>query len=344
MPLVSGGRLVIASRDDAHDPNLLMELMRKFPCNVMQATPTTWRALIEAGWSGSRGLKILCGGESLPGDLAQQLLARCGELWNVYGPTETTIWSTVHRLRAADETSIPIGRPIANTQVFVLDANKNLLPQGALGELYIGGAGLARGYLRRPELTQWRFVPSPFEPHQRLYRTGDMARWLRDGTLECLGRADDTQVKIRGFRIELGEVEAVLARHETVKQCVAVTHEGERNDKTLVVYLEPYAGVAPTVSDLRAYLKKDLPDYMIPSTFVVLDKLPLTPNGKVDRKALPHPEERHADIAEEFAAPRDPLEQALTQIWSKVLRVRPVELCDNFFELGGHSLLAMRIS
>jgi amino acid adenylation domain-containing protein len=339
LPLVSGGRLVIANHEDAYDPARLMELMRGCHCTVVQATPATWQALVKFGWNGSSDLKILCGGESLPPDLAEKLRARSGELWNMYGPTETTIWSTLHKVTSVDGT-IPIGRPIANTQVFVLDPDRRLVPQGAVGELYIGGSGLARGYLRRPELTKDRFVPSPFAPNERLYRTGDMARWLADGTLACLGRID-TQVKIRGFRVELGEVETLLGRHEGIRQCVVVAREDEPEDRRLVAYFEPASESVPAVSDLRAHLRIDLPDYMIPSAFVALETLPLTPNGKIDRTALPRPDEGRMEIESGFVAPRDSLELALAGIWSKVLKVPGVGIRDNFFELGGHSLSAV---
>ena len=341
LPLVSGAKLVIASREEAQDPVRLIERMRDVDCTMMQATPATWRALVDAGWKGSATLKILCGGESFAPDLAQELLSRCAELWNMYGPTETTIWSTIHRVLSANG-PIPIGLAIANTQLYVLDAHRNLMPRGAIGELYIGGDGLARGYFCRPELTGERFVPSPFAPRERLYRTGDLARWLPYGTLECLGRID-TQVKIRGYRIELGEVESVLGRHEAVRQCVVAAYEEAPGDKILVAYFEPNAGLAPVVGDLRAHLKKELPDYMVPSIFVTMEKLPLTPNGKIDRKALPPPHEMRVESAEEFVSPRDWLEQSLANIWSKVLRLGRVGLHDNFFELGGHSLLAVRI-
>lgn len=342
LPLVSGGTTVIASRDDNYDPARLIERIRQSQCTVMQATPATWRALLEAGWEGSEKLKLICGGEALPGDLAQALRPRCAQLWNMYGPTETTIWSTIHRVTSTDG-PVPIGRPIANTQVFVLDEHRQLVPPGIVGELYIGGAGLARGYFNRPELTAERFVDSPFEPNARLYRTGDRARWLPDGTLECLGRADH-QVKIRGFRIEPGEVESALARHPAVGQCVVVAREDSHGDKILVAYLEPQPdGPTPLVSDLRTHLGNDLPAYMVPSAFVVLQKLPLTPNGKIDRNALPSPNPELIEVSGKIAAPRDTIEQMLVQIWSRVLRVKSIGIHDNFFDLGGHSLLAVRI-
>ena len=340
LPLISGGKVVIASREDTHDPARLMERMDESKCTVMQATPATWRGLIEAGWSGSRKLKILCGGESCPPDLAEELLTRCRELWNMYGPTETTVWSTVSRVWSAKGT-ISIGRPIANTDVYVLDANRNLVPVGVVGELYIGGAGVARGYWHRPELTAERFVANPYKGKSRMYRTGDLARWRADGNLECLGRVD-SQVKIRGFRIELGEIEAVLSRHESVQQCVVVAREDTPGDKKLVAYCEIADGQTEAAAgDLRTYLKNELPDYMVPSAFVVMEKLPLTPNGKIDRKALPFPQTESAGDSAEFIGPRDPLEQALVNIWSKVLKVKRVGLRDNFFDLGGHSLNAV---
>jgi len=341
LPLISGGRVVIASYNDARDPLRLMKRIRDSHCSVMQATPVTWRGLVDVGWKGSSSLKILCGGESLPRDLAKELLPRCMELWNVYGPTETTIWSTVHRVTSADG-PIPIGRPISNTQTFVLDAHRNPVPVGAVGELYIGGAGLARGYMRRPDLTHQRFVKSPFEPGARLYRTGDVARWVPGPYLECLGRIDH-QVKVRGFRIELGEIEAALSKHETVGQCVVVAREDSQGDKRLVAYFELRPGAVPHLPDLRRHLGKALPDYMVPSAFVPMDKLPLTPNGKIDRKALPAPAGPDTEVHREFILPQDPLEQALAQVWAKVLKVKRVGLRDNFFELGGHSFAAVQM-
>ena len=341
LPLISGGKVVVASREDARDPLRLITRMRDSRCSVMQATPATWQALIDAGWRGSPNLKVLCGGESLSRPLAQGLLARCAELWNMYGPTETTIWSAIHRVASADGT-IPCGRPIANTQLFILDRHRNPVPAGVVGELHIGGSGLARGYWRQPELTKERFIDSPFEPNTRLYRTGDLSRWLPDGSVECLGRSD-TQVKVRGFRIELGEIEAVLSRHEAVSQCVVVERERSPNDKVLVAYFESRPGTAADIDALRTHLKKELPDYMLPSAIVSMDKLPLTPNGKIDRKALPPPTGRCIVTQEEFAPPRDPFEHALAKIWAKILKVERVGLNDNFFELGGHSLAAVRM-
>lgn len=341
LPLASGGKVVIASREDARDPVRLMKRMSESRGTVMQATPATWQALIDAGWRGSPNLKVLCGGEALSRTLAQELLARCPELWNMYGPTETTIWSLIHRV-TSDDGPVPCGRPIANTQAFVLDRHRNPVPPGVVGELYIGGSGLARGYLRRSELTRERFIENPFEPNTRMYRTGDVSRWLSDGSLECLGRVDN-QVKIRGFRIELGEIEAVLGRHEAVSRCIVVARERAPNDKVLVAYVESRPGSVPDINNLRTRLERELPEYMLPSAIVFMDRLPLTPNGKIDRKALPDPAGRCVEIQGEFVPPGDPLEHALAKVWAKILGVKQVGLNDNFFDLGGHSLGAVRM-
>jgi len=340
VPLVTGGKLVVASRDDARDPARLMGRMRDSRCTVMQATPATWRVLIDAGWTGSKQLRVLCGGESLVPELAKDLLARCSELWNVYGPTETTIWSSVHKVTSVNG-PVPIGHPIANTQFFVLDANGGLLPPGVIGELYIGGAGLARGYLHRPELTAERFVPNPFEPGARLYRTGDLGRRRADGTLECLGRADN-QVKIRGFRVELEEIEAILGQHSAIRQAMVAARDDHLGLKQLVAYLQPQNNSMPSIADLRSYLKEKLPEYMIPSAFVTLETFPLTPNGKIDRKALPAPSDQPLEARRQYVAPREPLEKMLVAIWSKVLE-KTVGVRDDFFELGGHSLAALKV-
>ncbi len=344
LPLLTGGRVVLASREDAHDPRRLIKMMEESECTVMQATPATWRALIEAGWAGSSSLKVLCGGEALLPDLAAEILLRCKELWNMYGPTETTVWSTIHRVTSANG-AVPIGKPIANTQVYVLDAQRTLVPQGAVGELYIGGDGLARGYLHREELTRERFVSNPFVQDRRLYRTGDLARWLPDGRLACLGRLDH-QVKIRGFRIELGEIESRLAEHEAVREAAMVVREDTPGDKRLVAYYT--ASPFPESEEdsfcgerLRSHLSASLPDYMVPAAYVRLDALPLTPNGKLDRKALPAPE-LDAFSTRGYEPPQGETETRLAQVWAEVLKVDRVGRHDNFFELGGHSLLMMQ--
>jgi amino acid adenylation domain-containing protein/FkbM family methyltransferase len=340
LPLVTGAKVVIASDEEALDPTLLMQRLHECACTVMQATPATWRALINAGWSGSAKLKALCGGEALPPELAQALVSRCAELWNMYGPTETTVWSTLHRIRVADGT-VPIGHPIANTQVYVLDAHRELVPAGVVGELYIGGDGLARGYLHRPELTRERFVSNPFTPDARLYRTGDLARWLPGGLLECLGRTDH-QVKLRGYRIEPGEIEAVIARHPAISEVVVTAREDVPGDKRLVAYVVADSAPANLVHQLRALLRAALPEYMVPVHFVGLGALPLTPNGKIDRKALPAPSREDASAATDFIAPRSETQKSVAAIWSELLKVPAIGIHDNVFHLGAHSLLAMR--
>jgi amino acid adenylation domain-containing protein len=342
LPLTVGARIVLATREQAVDGAQLLHLLHQAGITVMQATPATWRLLLEAGWAGNRNLKVLCGGEALPRELAQQLLPRCREVWNMYGPTETTIWSSAFRVKDTNWSTAPIGRPIANTRMYVLDKNRQPVPVGVPGELYIGGDGVARGYWNRPELTAEKFVTDPFcsQPGERLYSTGDQARLLPDGNLQYLGRLD-TQVKVRGYRIELGEVEDVLAKHPAALQAVVVVREDIPGDKRLVAYLITKPEIELPVSEWRSYLRRSLPEYMIPSDFVHLKQLPLTPNGKVDRRALPAPDADRA--TSEFVAARTPTEKLLSGIWSEVLRVPKVSIFDNFFELGGHSLLATQV-
>ena len=341
LPLSVGATIEVATREETIDPDRLMTRLEQSRATVMQATPATWRMLIEAGWRGKRDLKILCGGEALPAELASALTQRAAEVWNVYGPTETTIWSSTTKIEG--DAPVRIGRPIANTTMYVVDPRSlDVQPLGVAGELLIGGTGVARGYFGRPELTAEKFVASPFNASDRLYRTGDLARWRADGQLECLGRVDQ-QVKIRGYRIELGEVEAVLSQHPGVEQAVVVATEFRPGDKRLVAYWvarEP----APTVSDseLRSHARRALPEYMVPAAFMRLDALPLTPNKKVDRKALPvfHDATSERKQAE---SPRNPTEELLAQIWAEVLRRDAFGIHDNFFELGGHSLLVTRV-
>jgi amino acid adenylation domain-containing protein len=342
LPLIVGARVVVASRETVINGAALAETLRREQVTVMQATPVTWRLLLEAGWAGKADLKILCGGEALSLDLAEHLLTRGASLWNMYGPTETTIWSTLCKIEPGQEV-ISIGRPIANTEVYLLDAHLQPVPVGVPGELCIGGDGLARGYLNRPELTAERFIPHPFsdEPGARLYRTGDLARYRTDGMIEHLGRLD-FQVKLRGFRIELGEIEAVLSQHAAVRQAVVMAREDVPGNKRLVAYVVSQQP-GPTSSELRDFLKEQLPDYMVPSAFVCLAALPQTPNGKVDRRALPAPELTNRTADKTFVAPRLRVHDQLISIWEELLEVRPIGIRDNFFELGGQSLLAARM-
>jgi natural product biosynthesis luciferase-like monooxygenase protein len=315
--------------------------------SLFQCTPSLMKmmALEAENLSALCSLRaLMLGGEGLPPSLVETLRPVLpGRLLNMYGPTETTIWSTTAELDPEDG-RVTIGRPIANTRVQVLDRHFRPLPVGVAGELAIGGEGLARGYLRRPALTAERFAPDPFGgvPGSRLYRTGDLASWLDDGRLECLGRADQ-QVKIRGFRVELGEIEAVLGRHPAVREAVVVAHGDAAGTGRLVAYVVPRGDRPPGVGELRSYLRKALPDFMVPGAFVTLEALPLTPNGKVDRKALPAMDGARPDLAAEYVAPESDLEQTIADIWRQVLKVERVGIHDNFFDLGGHSLLVAQV-
>ena len=342
VPLLVGARVEIVSRSVTMDGWKLRTLCEAVKPTIMQATPATWRMLIEAGWLGSDRLTVLCGGEALPPDLAKALLDRSGALWNMYGPTETTIWSTIEKIEQADQ-EITLGRPIANTEMYILDQFMQPVPVGVSGELYIGGHGLARGYRRRPELTKERFIPHPFstEPHGRLYRTGDLVRYRPDGRIVHLGRLDH-QVKIRGFRIELGEIEAVLSRHPAVRQAVVTAREDQQGLKQLAAYVVCQEGYAPSSTELRSFVRTALPDYMTPSFFVFLEAMPLTGNNKVDVQALPAPAPNLSEGLV-YVGPRDRVEVQLTALWQQVLEIPKIGIHDNFFDLGGHSLKAAQL-
>ena len=344
LPLVCGARLLLVSRETTQAGEKLKEVFEQKGVTAMQATPATWRLLLAAGWLGDRNLKILCGGEALPRDLANQLLGVCGSLWNVYGPTEATIWSTLDQVGTAGP--ITIGRPLENTEIYLVSRQLKPVPVGVPGELLIGGAGLSRGYRGRPDLTAEKFIAHPFadlrrEPGARLYRTGDLARHLADGRIEFLGRIDH-QVKVRGFRIELGDIESALDRHPAVAQAVVVAREDQPGNKQLVAYLVTEPGTEkPAVTDLRAYLKEKLPEYMVPALYTFLEAMPLTPNGKVDRRALPAPD--RASAAREYVAPANEKEQFFCELWQELLGLERVGANDDFFELGGDSLLVIRV-
>ncbi len=447
LPLSVGACVVIATRQMTTDGTQLSMALEEYSISLMQATPATWQLLLQSGWQGNKQLKILCGGEALPRELANQLLKKCGSLWNMYGPTETTIWSTCYQVHPGNS-PIAIGRPIANTQTYLLDEHLQPVAEGEIGELYIGGAGLAIGYLNRPELTAERFIANhaSADKTDRIYKTGDLARRLPDGNLECLGRIDH-QVKIRGFRIELGEIESLLWQHPDVESAVVVAREDVPNNKGLVGYVVsnliperiPYqstvlvetdgsyslklttdiardgitlVGVPPSwklgqfvhlhltlpgrsvpcqlqgkvvwchcqqagielilspseetaliasveslvqaqgllkilqsslAKNLREYLQQRLPDYMVPSYFVILNAFPLNSNGKVDRNALPAPEQFGLEKSEERVEPRTAIEQKLTELWAEILNLEWVSIDDNFYTLGGHSLLAIHL-
>ncbi len=337
LPLSVGARIILVSRVTASDGVQLAHELVETGATMMQATPTTWYMLLEAEWSGNPHFRIICGGETLPRELAERLLPRCGELWNLYGPTEATVWATLQRVQTG-QAAVPIGWPIANTEVYVLDEQGRQSGVDSPGEIHLGGAGLARGYLDRPELTAERFIRHPFDsrPGARLYRTGDLGRFRADGSLDHLGRMDQ-QVKVRGFRIELGEIEAVLERQPSVRQAIVLAREDVPGDKRLVAYIAPATGPRTNIRMLRETLRLTLPDHMIPATFVFIDKFPLTPNGKVNRNALPAPGPQRPHL-QDYVAPRTSNEERLAATCAEVLRVDRVGIQDNFFDLGADSI------
>jgi polyketide synthase PksN len=339
LPLTVGARVVIAPREATLEGKGLARELDRSGATVMQATPVTWKLLVDAGWRGRAGFRALCGGEAMPDTLARELVDRCDEVWNLYGPTETTVWSTISRVERGRP--VALGRPIANTRVYLLDRADQPVPLGVPGEIHIGGAGVARGYLGRPELTAERFGADALSPlaGARRYRTGDLGRYRDDGTLEYLGRAD-FQIKLRGFRIELGEIEGVLTRHAAVQAAVAVAHGEAAGERRIVAYVVPRAGTTPTPAELHAHLRQHLPEYMVPSVIMPLRELPLTLSGKIDRQALPAPAPAALPPRTDLVAPRTLLESALVTIWQEMLGV-PVGVTDDFFELGGHSLSAV---
>jgi acyl carrier protein len=326
----------------------IADLIKRHQVTHLQCTPSM-AGLLMAETANREAMgqlrQMMVGGEALTEALANQLQQIIpGQIHNMYGPTETTIWSATHTLAEVDGI-VPLGRPIANTELYILDKNQQNVPVGVPGELYIGGKGVTRGYLHRPELTQERFVPNPFsdDATARLYRTGDLVRYRRDGNVEFLGRMD-FQVKVRGHRIELGEIETILSRHEAVREAVIIVREDIPGDQRLVAYLLPQPGYQPSHATMREYLLSLLPEYMIPSNFVVLEKFPLTPNHKVDRKALPAPLlVVQAEDSVNTTIPKNDIEQTLMEIWQKVLQIPQVRTQDNFFHLGGNSLVAVTL-
>ena len=353
--LISGGCLHLVPYEVATDSRRLLQYQQRYPLDVLKIVPSHLSALLHAD-DGARLLPrkfLVLGGEALSWMLVDKIRhsgATC-EILNHYGPTETTVGSLTLRLsecptlNAQHSATVPIGRPIANTRIYLLDAQLQPVPTGVVGELYVGGAGVTAGYLNQQEKTAERFLPDPFvqTPHARMYRTGDLARYLPDGNVEFLGRGDD-QVKVRGFRIELGEVEAAFSAQPGVKQVAVLARSDDASgEKRLVAYLVLSRDHPPTLDTLRHHLHQQLPDYMVPSALVVLDKLPLNANGKVDRNALPSPDAANQALARPYVAPRTPIEEVLASIWAEVLRQPAVSVEDNFFHLGGHSLLATQV-
>jgi amino acid adenylation domain-containing protein len=342
LALIRGGQVAIGEPGINGNGEELARWLVKVRATIVHATPTMWRLLLDAGFTG-KGLKRVIGAEPFPQELCNRLLEAEPSLYNFYGPTETTVWSTMQELRSPDE-QVTIGRPIANTRTYLLDRNLRPVPVGVAGEIYIAGDGVTRGYLKQPDLTQAKFVLDPFVLDQpaKMYRTGDLGRYLPDGRIQFLGRGDH-QVKLRGFRIELGEIESVLLQQNAVETAVVTIREDFANDRRLVAYVVPAPASTLNKSDLRAALRQRMPDYMVPSVFVLLDKLPLSANGKVDRRALPAPADRDHERTCESETLASPTERQVAAIWSEVLRHNHLGLHDNFFELGGHSLMATQV-
>ncbi len=345
LPLTVGAQVVIADQASVVDGKRMSQLLDRHEITVLQATPSTWRMLLSEGWTGRGKIKALCGGEAFPRDLAKRMLDNCRQVWNMYGPTETTVWSTACQITDPDA-PIFIGRPIANTQLYVLDANMQQVPIGAVGELYIGGAGVTCGYLNRPDLTGSKFVDNPFfNPfkdyvNHRLYQTGDLVRYRADGNIQYLQR-NDKQIKLRGHRIELGEIEFRISQLDDIKQVVVVVREDQPNDPRLVAYFVPQAGRQAAPERIRESLQLELPGYMIPQYFVELENLPQTANGKIDRKQLPAPSS--ARVTPALTSPSSESQLLIAQLWRELLEVDELGLQDNFFNLGGHSLLVIQV-
>ncbi len=339
LPLIVGAKVVIAERDAVIDGYRLLKSLENVRATAMQATPASWRLLLEAGFRAPANFKLLCGGEALPRELADRLLQGSGELWNMYGPTETTIWSSC--MRVTNNSAITVGGPIANTQFYILDRNDQPVPSGVPGQLHIGGDGVARGYYKRDSLTAEKFLANPYAGG-RMYRTGDLARWLPDGALQILGRIDH-QVKLRGFRIELGEIEAVLLKKAILSAAAVILREDVPGSPRLAAYYVEQAGGNRSPEALRALLAEEMPEYMIPSAWVKLDVLPLSPNGKLDRAALPVPDATQT-AKQEFVAPTTPTEVALTTIFGEVLNLERVGVTADLLKLGADSIQLFQIT
>ncbi|GAA3987776.1 non-ribosomal peptide synthetase [Mucilaginibacter dorajii] len=348
LPLISGAQVIIADSDTAKDGRALLDIIKNESVTIMQATPYTWRIMLEAGWDNSTPLKVLCGGEALPKELAERVVKQAASLWNVYGPTETTIWSTIKEIKADDEL-ITVGRPIDNTSIYILDNFQNPLPAGIEGEIYIGGDGVAKGYLNQPVLTIEKFVNDPFLaiPGAKMYRTGDMGRFMANGEIECLGRID-SQIKIRGYRIEAGEIEYHLVNQHNVKEAVVIARPDKYGVDKLVAFIvikDGYQGESDSaqIKGWRADLRSLLPDYMVPDDFIIIPAMPLTPNGKIDKKVLANQNTKLAESINLFIAPRTDVEKLVADVWSEFLEIKNIGIYDNFFELGGHSLIAVQV-
>ncbi len=346
LPLVSGALLIVADSEAVKDGRLLLDTLIKEKVTVMQATPYTWRMMVAAGWTKPLPVTVFCGGEPMTKKLADSLLPVCAGLWNMYGPTETTIYSIIKNVTTTAE-DITIGKPVSNTQIYILDEQLNPVEQGGVGEICIGGDGLARGYYNRPELTAEKFVNYNGDPDHKIYRTGDLGKVAANGDILCLGRIDH-QIKIRGFRIEAEEIEHNISKLDNVNEAVVAAHTDDLDNQRLVAYVQLKDDTLKI--DLKDYtavwtegLRGKLPDYMLPHFYVIIKEIPLTPNGKVDRKALPKPVIEAHSSGGDVIAPVTETEKMLTQLWAKYLGVKNISTTDNFFELGGHSMVAVQV-
>lgn len=341
LPLITGAEVILTDTETSRDARVLMDIVRREEVSMMQATPATWRMMLETDWNDRLPLKILIGGEALSKKLAERLLARCNSLWNMYGPTETTVWATFKQIKQEDEV-ITVGKTIANVEAYILDSRLNHVTQGNVGEIYIGGIGVGKGYLNRPELTEERFIPNPFakDPSEMMYRTGDLGRIVNGGDIQCLGRIDH-QVKIRGYRIELGEIEYALNKQKGVRDSVVLA----RNEQ-LVAYVVPDErkfGYTTDISRWMQGVKMLLPEYMVPARLIVVPAFPISPNGKVDRNTLETMGHDVENASKAYTAPRTEQERLIASMWARLLHKEKVSIHDDFFLLGGNSIVAMQI-
>ncbi|CCH57118.1 amino acid adenylation domain protein [Fibrisoma limi BUZ 3] len=347
VPLLAGATVVLTGTEITKDGRALLHAVNQYGVTIMQATPTTWKMMLASGWEETVPVKVISAGEPLSKDLAQKLLQKCDSLWNLYGPTETTIYATIKQVQATDPV-ITIGHPIQNYQIFILNEDQQLVPQGTVGELYIGGHGVAKGYLNRPELTTEKFINSPIDSYKgTLYRTGDLGFITNEGEVQCLGRTD-YQIKIRGYRIEAGEIERIITAQPGVKEAVVIAREDRPNDQRLTAYaimqhLLPDSAFNQEVAKWKQALRAELPSFMIPVDYVQMTALPMTLNGKIDRKALPRPNaQAHTDEEPAKTAVTE-LEKLITTIWTEEIGIKDIGVTDDFFELGGHSLTAVHV-
>lgn len=347
LPLISGALVIVADAEAVKDGRILLDTVRREKVTIMQATPYTWRMMIAAGWQEKLPLKVLCGGEAMAKKLADNLLERCSALWNCYGPTETTIYSTIKKVEDTSN-GITIGLPVNNTQVYIVDEALQPLPLGTAGEICIGGEGMARGYLNRPELNAEKFIPDPQTPGQKIYRTGDLGKIDPYGEIAYLGRIDH-QIKIRGFRIETEEIEHILSKLNNVSEAVILAHTDDLDNQRLIAYIQLKDDSLPTslkdyVTGWTEGLKGKLPDYMLPAEYIIIKQFPVTPNGKIDRKALPKPQlTAIVKNNDELVEPVTETEKTMVGLWEKYLGIKNIGTTDNFFELGGHSIVAVQI-